>query len=129
MSQCNYHGRWHFWNGLAFFICCTFVRVLGATVLFGFYIRDAVHFKPHAVLGAANAAGAWVAVLLSLVSYAVILFCSYYWYIKEVLSEVHKEFKLAFGAEYWKPWKRWLPKRTSQPKHVTSSRVEEKNNF
>ena len=101
MTQCNYRGKWHVYNGVAFFIFCTFVRVIGATVLFGFYVRDVVAFKPHLVLGAANAAGAWVSVLLSLTAYLVILALSIYWYVKEVLSEVQKEFKQIFGPRWY----------------------------
>ena len=101
MTQWGYRGKWHVYNGVAFFLFCTFVRVIGAMVLGAFYIRDIVAFRPHAVLGAANAAGAWVSVLLSLTAYLVILALSIYWYVMEVLSEVHKEFKQIFGPKWY----------------------------
>lgn len=125
MTQLQYHGKAHFWNGLGFFISCTFVRVGACTVVGVYYIRDVVNFRPAAALGA----GAWVCVCLSLVSYWIILVLSWYWYVNDVLGEVHKEFKMAFGAQYWKLWRRWLPQRKSQPKQVTSSRAEENNTF
>ena len=98
MTQLGYHGRLHFLNGLLFFVTCTFVRVLGCLVLGVVYAVDVLRYRDD---GAGYGAGLHVALGLSLVSFWVILMLSAYWYWRDVLREVHKEFKQAFGEKYW----------------------------
>ena len=104
---------------MAFFISCTLVRIVACTLLGIYYIVDVVTWKPDAQLGS----GAWVCVSLSLLAYWIILILSWYWYIKDVLAEVHKEFKQAFGAEYLKCWRKCMPKSAVGSTSATSSRV------
>ena len=126
MTQLNYRGKVHFWNGIGFFISCTLVRVAACTVLGVYYIRDVVSFQPTDELGV----GVWVCVCLSLVSFWIILLLSCYWYVHDVLGEVHKEFKIAFGHDYWRFWRLCLAKHKPPPKTVSSSasRVERDQN-
>ena len=112
MTQYGYHGKLHFINGLLFFLSCTLVRVGGCVVLGVFYIVDVVSIDVTAVGGTQRdadtaaasdyGAGLFVALSLSLISFWVILALSCYWYAKDVLSEVHKEFKMSFGETYWR---------------------------
>ena len=45
MTQLRYHGRWHFVNGLLFFVTCTLVRVLGCLALGVAYVYDVATFR------------------------------------------------------------------------------------
>ena len=84
MTQLDYHGKWHFLNGLAFFATCTLARVFGCVALGISYVRDAatLHERDWELV---------LCVSLSLVSFWAILLLSLYWYVHDVLGEVHKE--------------------------------------
>ena len=105
MTQLGYRGKAHFWNGIGFFLSCTLVSIAACTVVGGYYARDVATFRPPSHLGVS----VWVCISLSLVAYWIILILSWYWYIADVLGEVHKEFQLAFGRGYWKIWRRVMP--------------------
>jgi hypothetical protein len=109
MTQVRYHGKWHFLNGVCFFFTCTFVRIVGSTILGVYFIRDAAAFDPTLMYGVGGAWGARVSVVFSLVSFWIILLLSCYWYANDVLSEVHKEFSNAWGKGYWKVWRKCGP--------------------
>lgn len=111
MTQLDYSGKWHFVNGLLFFVSCTFVRVLGCIVLGLVYLVDVITLGSSSASSAESGSGSggegddvnpaiYVPLSLSLISFFVILALSIYWYVKDVLAEVHKEFQKAFGSQY-----------------------------
>ena len=104
MTQVQYHGKLHFINGILFFVTCTLVRIASCTLLGVYYVVDLATWDPDPSLGAA----ARVCVGLSLVSFWMILLLSWYWYVNDVLGEVHREFQQSFGRDYWKRWCRCL---------------------
>jgi len=93
MTQLDYHGKWHFLNGLAFFATCTLARVFGCVALGISYVRDAatLHERDWELV---------LCVSLSLVSFWAILLLSLYWYVHDVLGEVHKELAIKWGGDY-----------------------------
>ena len=74
------------------------LRVGGCLALGIAYIADVATFD------AGGDAAIYVPLSLSLVAYWAILLLSLYWYWHDVLGEVHKEFKLAFGEHYLRRW-------------------------
>lgn len=79
------------------------VRVLGCLVLGIFYVYD-VATLDIATYDSELGWALYLCVSVSLVAYWIILSLSIYWYVHDVLGEVHKEFKMKMGPGYWKRW-------------------------